>query len=92
MNVPIYRRASATGENLTLQNNHIRLEFYKRICGWGWAEIWTPDGRMMAVLDHFGELLTRDQEIPMRIEGESYTLTREGDTQIHRKFLCRAGS
>lgn len=84
MSTPIYRRASATGENLTLQNEHIRLEFYKRLCGWGWAEIWTPDGRMMAVLDHFGELLTRDQEIPMRIEGESYTLTREGDTQILR--------
>ena len=33
MNAPIYRRASATGENLSLQNDHIRLEFYKRICG-----------------------------------------------------------
>ena len=84
MQKPLYRRASDAGENLTLQNDRIRLEFYKRICGWGWAEIWTPDGRMMAVLDHFGELLTRDQEIPMRIEAESYTLTREGDTQILR--------
>ena len=53
MNAPLYRRASATGENLTLANDHIRLEFYKRICGWGWAEIWTPDRRMIAVLDHF---------------------------------------
>lgn len=84
MQKPLYRRASATGENLTLKNDHIRLEFYKRICGWGWAELWTPDGKMMGVLDHFGELLARDQEIPMRIEGDSYTLTREGDTQILR--------
>ena len=82
MQTPLYRRASATGENLTLKNDHIRLEFYKRICGWGWAEIWTPDNRMMAVLDHFGELMVRDQEIPMRIEAESYDLTRQGDTQI----------
>ncbi|MBR2950261.1 MAG: hypothetical protein IKC46_10385 [Lachnospiraceae bacterium] len=82
MNAPLYRRASATGENLTLANDHIRLEFYKRICGWGWAEIWTPDRRMIAVLDHFGELMVRDQEIPMRIEAADYTLTREGDTQV----------
>lgn len=84
MEKPLYRRASAAGENLTLQNDQIRLEFYKRICGWGWAEIWTPDNKMMAVLDHFGELMVRDQEIPMRIEAETYTLTREGDTQVLR--------
>ncbi len=82
MQKPLYRRAAATGDNLTLQNDCIRLEFYKRICGWGWAEIWTPDGKMMAVLDHFGELLARDQEIPMRIEGDAYTLERVGDTQV----------
>ena len=84
MQKPLYRRASASGEGLTLQNEHIRLEFYKRICGWGWAEMWTPDGKMMAVLDHFGELLLRDQEIPMRLEAERYELTREGDTQVLR--------
>ena len=37
MQNPLYRRASAAGENLTLQNDRIRLEFYKRICGWGWV-------------------------------------------------------
>ena len=68
-----YKNASYGGESVTLDNGLIRLDMHKRICGWGWGEIYTPDGKLMAVLDHLGEMLMRDQEIPMRLEAEGYT-------------------
>ena len=76
---PLYRRASTTGDSLVLENGSIRLVLYKRMCGWGFGEIYTPEGRLMAVLDHFGELMLRDQEIPMRLEAEEYETVNEGD-------------
>ncbi|MBR0464339.1 MAG: hypothetical protein IJJ23_08170 [Clostridia bacterium] len=68
-----YRNASYGGESVTLDNGLIRLDMHKRLCGWGWGEIYTPEGKMMAVIDHLGEMLARDQEIPMRLEAETYT-------------------
>lgn len=79
---PKYRRASATGDTVTLENNRIKMVFFKRICGWGFGEVYTPEGKLMAVLDHLGELMVRDQEIPMRLEAQSYDCRREGDTQV----------
>lgn len=66
--MPLYRRASFSGDTLVLENPFIRFEMHKRLTGWGWGEIFTPDGRCMAVLEHLGEVLLRDQEIPMRLE------------------------
>jgi hypothetical protein len=66
--MPIYRHATYAGETITLQNPYLRFDFHKRVTGWGWGEIFTPAGRCMAVLDHLGELMLRDQEIPMRLE------------------------
>jgi hypothetical protein len=66
--MPLYRRASYSGDTIVLQNSTIRFEMHKRLTGWGWGEIYTPDGKCMAVLEHLGELLLRDQEIPMRLE------------------------
>ena len=68
-----YRNASYGGESVTLDNGLIRLDMHKRICGWGWGEIYTPEGKLMAVIDHLGELLLRDQEIPMRMEADAFT-------------------
>ena len=65
---PRYRHASYAGETLTMENAHLRLEVHKRMTGWGWGEIYTPTGKWMAVLDHLGEIMIRDQEIPMRLE------------------------
>jgi hypothetical protein len=48
------------------------VDVHKRATGWGWGEIFTPDGRCMAILDHLGELLLRDQEIPMRLEADTF--------------------
>ncbi len=78
---PKFRRASYDGESVALENDRIQARFFKRLCGWGFAELYTPSGRLMAVLDHFGELKVRDQEIPMRFEAASYSYARQGDVQ-----------
>lgn len=80
--MPIYQQASYGGETLTLQNNHLHVDVHKRLTGWGWAELFTPQGKCMGVLEHLGELMLRDQEIPMRLEAEAYKRTQdsEGDT------------
>lgn len=68
--MPIYSRGSYGGESITLDNDHMRLELHKRLTGWGWGEIYDARGRCVAVLDHLGEILLRDQEIPMRLEAQ----------------------
>jgi hypothetical protein len=74
--MPVYQHATYGGETITLQNESIRLDVHKRVTGWGWVEIFTPGGKCMGVLDHFGEILLRDQEIPMRLQAEN-VLQRE---------------
>ena len=54
--MPEYKRAAYAGESLTLESGGMTVRIYKRISGWGFAEIYTKSGRLMAVLDHFGEL------------------------------------
>ncbi|MFR1475712.1 MAG: hypothetical protein ACLSB9_08195 [Hydrogeniiclostridium mannosilyticum] len=44
---------------------------YKRLSGWGFVEIYTPDGKLMGVLDHFGEVKLRDL-IFRCMESDSY--------------------
>ena len=79
---PRYQRASY-GHEQVLENGRIRLLMFKRMSGWGWGEIRTPDGRHVAVLDHLGETMLRDQDIPMRLEAERHTpgvIGRRGST------------
>lgn len=70
--MPVYQHATYANEEITLSNAFMTVKVYKRATGWGWAEIFTPAGKCMGILDHFGELLLRDQEIPMRLEGDRY--------------------
>ena len=58
------------------------MDVHKRLTGWGWAELFTPQGKCMGVLEHLGELMLRDQEIPMRLEADAYehTQNNEGET------------
>lgn len=70
--MPRYKNASYAGETVTLQNPFLRFDFHKRLTGWGWGEIFDRNGKFIAVLDHLGELLLRDQEIPMRLEAATY--------------------
>ena len=87
--MPIYQHASYAGETITLQNAHLRLEMHKRLTGWGWGEVLTPSGKCMAVLDHLGELLLRDQEIPMRLEAEGFT-REEGEFGQRLRFAVKS--
>jgi len=70
--MPVYRNASPAGESVVLKNPGLRLELYKRLTGWGWGEMFDGNGRCVAVLEHLGEVLLRDQEIPMRLEAAEY--------------------
>ncbi len=70
--MPKYKHASDANETITLENAHLRLELFKRRTGWGWGELFSASGKFMAVLEHFGELMLRDQEIPMRLEAQDY--------------------
>jgi hypothetical protein len=94
--VPIYKQGSYGGETISLENDHLRLEMHKRLTGWGWGEIYKAGGECVAVLDHLGEILLRDQEIPMRLEAqevhrdsgpEGETLTFEVASLIVREKL-----
>lgn len=83
---PFYKRASYSNESVTLENEHIVFNFYKRIMGWGWGEILTPSGEIIAVLDHLGEIKLMDQDIPMRFVAESFSKkqTDEGEELIFK--------
>lgn len=70
--MPGYQHASFTGETVTLENSFMKAVVYKRLSGWGFVEIYTPDGKLMGVLDHFGEVKLRDFDIPLRMESDSY--------------------
>lgn len=70
---PNFKRTSYSGETFSIENEYIRLNFYKRIKGWGWGEVLSPSGKMMAVLEHLGEIKLQDQDIPVRFVAESYS-------------------
>tara|TARA_R110002050_G_scaffold141496_2_gene266709 strand:+ start:63963 stop:66098 length:2136 start_codon:yes stop_codon:yes gene_type:complete len=74
---PHYKRTNYSDQSILLNNEYIQVQLFRRIGGWGWGEISTPSGKLMAVLDHLGEIMLRDQDIPMRFEAEK--VTREGD-------------
>jgi hypothetical protein len=72
---PRYKDAAYDGQSVRLENPAIRLEVHKRISGWGWAEVLTPAGEFVAVLDHFGEaepVGVPDPVVPLRLEGVEY--------------------
>nr|MBA4167988.1 hypothetical protein [Chitinophagaceae bacterium] len=75
---PAYRRTSYAKQSAELKNDLIDLRLFKRIDGWGWGELYTPSGNLMAVMDHLGEVMLRDQDIPMRLTADS--LVRKNDS------------
>ena len=82
--MPEYKRASYSGESLELNNGTVKVAVHKRISGWGFAEIFNDEAKLMAVLDHFGELKLRDQDIPMRLEADKYEKTeKDTDSLFH---------
>ncbi|MEC3880039.1 hypothetical protein [Parapedobacter sp. 10938] len=81
---PAYQRTSYTGESTVLENAFVQLKIFKRIDGWAWGELSTASGKMMGVLDHLGEIMLRDQDIPMRLTADTFRRTSgpEGES-IH---------
>jgi len=68
--MPVYQHAAYGGETVTLQNGHLKLDLHKRSTGWGWGELFNATGECVAILDHLGELMVRDQDVPMRLEAQ----------------------
>ena len=47
---PHFKQSSYVNESVTLENKYVTMNFFKRIKGWGWGEILTPEGKLMAVM------------------------------------------
>ncbi len=54
--MPRFTDAAYGHETKVLENSRMRVEVHKRKTGWGWVEIYTPDGKLMGVLPHLSEL------------------------------------
>ena len=67
--VPRVTDAAYGGETITLEAGPTVLAIHRRTTGWGWAEL-SVDGRLRAVLDHFGELKPIAQVVPVRLEAD----------------------
>ena len=87
---PKNRDAGYTGESITLENDHIKMIFYKRkvgahkdqIDGWSWAELYGPDERgeltkYLGILDHFGEVDMEGHVHPLRMDAPDYTVEED---------------
>lgn len=77
-----YSRTNYANQSIELKNAQFQLRMFKRIGGWGWGEISTGSGKFMAVLDHLGEVMLRDQDIPMRLEANDVTRSNDGQSLI----------
>ncbi len=74
---PNSRKHAWGGEYVTLENDFIQLNLFKRMDGWGWGELHSSDGKYLALLEHLGEIMLRDQDIPMRCVATEYTKTSD---------------
>ena len=84
--VPAYQRTSYANELVQLKNSVIKFSMFKRIDGWGWGEIYNASGKLIAVMDHLGEVMLRDQDIPMRLATDSFqrVTNAEGESLIFK--------
>lgn len=78
---PKYKRASFKNESVRLNNDKMEIILFKRIGGWGFGEISNSSGKFMAVLDHLGEIMVRDQDVPMRLEADEYEIIKNNEGQ-----------
>lgn len=83
--MPRYMDAAYGGETVVLENPHVRLEVHKRRTGWGWGELFVPDGeggwRFYAVLEHLAELDAEGLPHPLRLEAPTYEQNTVDGTQ-----------
>lgn len=63
-----YRRSGDGHGSVRLSTPALALTMHRRPTGWGWAVLQAPDGAVLGVLEHLGEVLLRDQDPPARLE------------------------
>lgn len=80
----VFRHACPAEGPLTLQNQWMRLELYRRKGGWGWGELFAQGNLPVAILEHLGEIKAADLDIPMRLEAPQWQRreTPDGDTVV----------
>ncbi|RED98348.1 glycoside hydrolase family 88 protein [Marinoscillum furvescens] len=76
---PIFKKSSYAGKSVSLENSTLTLNLYQRYLGWGWGELLTPSGKLMAIIEHLGEVMLHDQDIPMRLVAKSYEKSQSVD-------------
>ncbi len=76
--MPVYEDAAYGGESATIENARLRAEFHMRPTGWGWAEVFSASGRLMAVLDHLGEVKIPGLDVPLRMEAAECRRDEDG--------------
>ncbi len=87
---PKNRDAVYAGESITLENDQIKMIFYKRqsgqqkdqVSGWSWAELYGPDeqgnlSKYVGILDHFGEVDIEGHVHPLRMDAADYKLEKD---------------
>lgn len=75
---PRYQDATYGGASFSLQNGAMRLHVHKRLTGWAWVEIFDHRDRLIAVLDHLGEidLVGTGRLVPLRAEAGDYRIEK----------------
>jgi len=72
----MYRGATYGGDSVSLQNQRLRLDVHKRATGWAWGELYARaaegGAKLVAVLDHLGELKVDGIDFPLRLEADAY--------------------
>ncbi len=83
---PVFKDAAYGGESVVLGNKNLKIVFHRRINGWGWGELYTPDSqgkinKLMGILEYFGEVDVVGHHYPLRLDGETYELTETENGQ-----------
>ncbi len=74
---PNFKKAAWADESLTLENETVKLNLFKRVDGWGWGELHTTEGKYLGIMEHLGEIMLRDQDIPVRCVAEEYEIVED---------------
>lgn len=65
-----YRSSGDGHGSLEISTPALTLTMQRRSTGWGWATLTAPDGSVLGVLEHLGEVLLREQDPPARLEAD----------------------
>lgn len=88
METRYHREAAYGGEQLVLENRHLRLELFKRVGGWGWGELHGPvtEGARpyLGILEYLAEMDFVAYAHPLRLEAPTREVSETGGTKTAR--------